>query len=87
MKHQHVHSYHRKQLGQSRIYKCVQPGCTHFINEQLIEGRKCICSRCGNVFIIIKATIKNCPAKPHCEDCYQTNNIDKKMDDILSELI
>lgn len=83
----HVHAYHRKKLGKSTIYKCMLPDCNHFIQKDLIEGRKCICSRCFFPFVITKKILKNCGAKPHCEECYGLSNRDKKKEAILDKML
>ena len=87
MSNNHIHAYRRSKLGASTIYKCSLPDCPHFIQKSLVENRKCICSRCGFPFIITRRTLKNCPAKPHCEQCYSSTNVEKKLDDLIETLI
>jgi hypothetical protein len=83
----HIHRYIRKKLGKSVIYKCNLKGCTHFIQKELAEGRNCICNRCSNSFIITKETLKNCPAKPHCENCYKRPSKEKILDELIETLV
>ncbi len=87
MKDNHIHKYERRKLGKKHIYKCAIFGCTHFIQVELAEGRKCICSRCENPFIITKVTLKKCGAKPHCESCYKVNSKERILDEEISKLI
>lgn len=83
----HIHKYRRTTLGRSTIYKCVLPGCTHFIQRALVDGKISLCWRCPNPFVITKKTLKNCPAKPHCEDCYQRRSEEAMLDAAIEELI
>ena len=65
----HTHKYRRSALGTKRwkIYKCVLPGCTYYIDAKLIENRISICWRCNDPFVIDKRLSEL--AKPHCHDC------------------
>lgn len=64
-KNKHVHQYRRATLGKDYlIYKCVLPGCTHYISADLIIGKKNKCWRCGDDHIISRKL-----AKPHCAKC------------------
>ena len=81
----HVHKYHRLRIGKNEyeIYKCALAGCTHYVQAELVVGRKSICWRCGNEFII---TGKLRHKKPHCEDCIQskTAKLGEKALEVLS---
>ena len=83
----HIHRYIRTKLGSKPIYKCSLSGCTHFIQKELLEHRNSICSRCGNIFTITKRTLKNCPARPHCEQCYKKKEEDIDIDAALDKLL
>jgi len=83
----HIHKYTRVKLGKKPIYKCALVGCTHFIQVELVEGRNAICNRCECIFPITKRTLKNCPAKPHCERCYKKKPEDISVDEALDELL
>jgi hypothetical protein len=62
----HIHKYERKKYGNNGcfIYKCMIPGCTHFVYESLIINRRSLCWRCDKEFVITKLL-----KKPHCDDC------------------
>jgi hypothetical protein len=65
----HVHKYKRVKIGKKRdyeIYRCMIPGCTHYINAELIENRESICWLCDKVFVITPHLYR---IKPICEDC------------------
>lgn len=65
----HVHKYLRVRLGPNgyTVYKCVLPGCSHYIRRELVEGNMTLCWRCGKEVPMNKkmATLK----KPHCFGC------------------
>jgi len=65
----HIHKLKRIKLGNKSylVYKCVSPGCPHYFDVTLAEGRMCICWRCDEPMVITKATMDL--AKPHCVDC------------------
>jgi len=61
----HIHKYQRVKFKSGyTIYRCMQPGCSHFVREELILNREAICWRCGGVFIITQLL-----KKPHCLNC------------------
>jgi formylmethanofuran dehydrogenase subunit E len=65
----HLHRYRRVYLGTNgyKVYKCIQPGCTHYTPVHLVEGALCECNRCGEAMIMDKAAMQL--AKPHCRSC------------------
>lgn len=67
-KFKHIHRYEKAKIGKNHvIYRCNLPGCTHYIDKNLVRGRLAICNRCGEAFVISIAASKL--AKPHCDDC------------------
>lgn len=78
----HLHKYKRVNLSKTQgerywIYKCVKPGCPHYIPVTLSEGQICECNKCDQIMIISKATLtggyRRSPlVKPHCPDCSKT---------------
>ena len=65
------HKYLRiKVKGRTSIstyrWRCVLPGCHHYLLEDFIVGAVCICWRCGDDFVIDKVTKL---LKPHCRKC------------------
>lgn len=67
---EHTHKYMRIILGRKsrnyRIYRCVLPGCAHYVNAELIGGMDCICWRCDKEFTIPR---RKPLKKPHCMQC------------------
>jgi hypothetical protein len=68
--HKGAHKYLRRKLGkhdQYVVWACVLPDCTHYIAEAFVIGKKSICWRCGDEFVINARTKEL--YKPHCRDC------------------
>ena len=66
----HIHKYQKGKLSASTgtvIYKCVLPGCSHYILPTLLKHRESICHRCDKPFIILREHERM--AKPHCSNC------------------
>lgn len=66
----HIHQYKRADIGVSKeyiVYRCVLPDCGHYLVPNLVEGRECLCPRCGDTFIIEKSHLSL--ANPHCDNC------------------
>ena len=82
-KNHKVHMYERvprTNLKKEIIYRCILPGCSHWIRQSLLFNRKAICPRCNHVFIVSKAMSKL--KKPHCEDCTKTQHVRIKESEI-----
>lgn len=86
----HTHRYERVDIGVSKeyfVYRCTLPDCSHYLSESLVIGRKAICWRCGEEFVLTKNLLFK---KPHCEDCIERKTDDatkEKVDKLLSEFI
>lgn len=49
-------------------YKCADPVCNHLMKAELILGKKSVCNKCGNEFIL-SGTLRHLTNRPHCKDC------------------
>lgn len=67
-KHVHKLKRHKFKTGSS-IYFCSLPDCHYKIKTELAFGKKTICWRCGEEFIMNEYSIRL--AKPHCEKCHK----------------
>ena len=70
----HTHKYERVQLGNNgyTVYKCILPGCPHFIQLNLALGRLTLCHGCNEEIMIDKSMIQFHGVgvkKPLCEKC------------------
>lgn len=84
----HIHKYKRIRFKSGHtIFRCMLPGCSHFIREELLQGREAICWKCKKAFIILTIELKF----PHCENCYRGRKKEVKFDkdaiDILMSTI
>lgn len=74
---EHLHKYKKFDIGTNGkkflVYKCMKPICSHYVPISLSEGKLCECNRCGQPFIITRATLHHSGGKPmavpHCVDC------------------
>ena len=65
----HTHKLRRVRYNSGRtMYFCVLTDCSFKINPMLAFGKRSICWRCGEEFIMGEYTLKL--AKPHCGDCH-----------------
>lgn len=67
-KHTHKFRRHTYETG-GVIYFCVMPDCSVKIKPPLTLGKRSLCWRCGETFIMSEYSIKL--AKPHCENCHK----------------
>ena len=73
----HVHRYQRtniaKQQGKKyEVYRCSLPDCNHYLVPELVVGKKSVCWRCGETFILVADLARL--AKPHCKACTKTED-------------
>lgn len=61
------------------VYKCIKPGCSHYIPIALAEGRLCECNRCGELMVIGKQVMSQSSGSPmtlpHCADCTKKRKV------------
>jgi hypothetical protein len=74
-KHQeHAHRYVRIKLGKKdyKVFRCVRPGCAHYIRQELVVGKIAQCWRCDDEFVMNQKTAQL--KKPHCAKCTNSPN-------------
>lgn len=72
---QHVHKLKRLSYSTgNKIYFCVLPDCPYKVKVALALGKRTICWRCSESFIMNEYSIRL--AKPHCENCHQSKSGD-----------
>jgi hypothetical protein len=70
----HVHKYRRlKYKSGNMIFFCALPDCNQKINISLALGKRSICWRCGEPFVMTEYSLRL--AKPHCENCHRPKNL------------
>jgi len=86
----HTHRYERVNIGVEKdyyVYRCTLPDCAHYVPETLVVGKKAICWRCGEEFVLRKDLLFK---KPHCENCIERKTDEatkEKLDKLLSEFL
>lgn len=84
------HKYQKKILGKDYlVYKCVNPGCSHYISSELVVGKIAVCFRCDNKFVVTQDQVRKGKEmlKLHCKPCTKSKkkkNVEIKAEDILS---
>ena len=69
-KTQHTHKFKRlKYKSGNTIFFCALPDCSQKINISLALGKRSICWRCGEPFVMTEYSLRL--AKPHCEACHK----------------
>ncbi len=69
-KSQHIHKFKRlKYKSGNSIFFCILPDCNQKINISLALGKRSICWRCGEPFIMTEYSLRL--AKPHCNNCHK----------------
>lgn len=64
----HVHRYMRTRPRNEIIWKCMLPGCSHYIPlNTTVIGRNSICWECGEVFTMEEHHLRQ--EMPNCDTC------------------
>lgn len=72
-KTQHTHKFKRLKYRTGNItFFCALPDCNVKINPSLALGKRSLCWRCGEPFILTEYSLRL--AKPHCESCHKPKN-------------
>ena len=71
----HTHKYKRVKWGPKKtlIYRCMLPGCRHYLAAQFIEGKTAVCWKCGGIFIVTSQSLRR--VKLVCHECLGTHKI------------
>ena len=82
-KTQHIHKYKRLTYKSGNaIFFCALPECNQKINIALALGKRSLCWRCGEPFIMSEYSLRL--AKPHCDACHKSKKIDITVDEIIN---
>lgn len=74
-KAKHVHKFRRHKYKTGNIiFFCAEPDCNFKLAPALAIGKRSICWRCGEPFIMNEYSIRL--AKPHCDACHQPKKSD-----------
>lgn len=71
MTEKHIHKLRRLvHKSGNKIFFCALPDCNYKINVALALGKRSICWRCGEPFLITEYSLRL--AKPHCDLCHKS---------------
>lgn len=69
----HTHKFKRLKYKTGNVtFFCALPDCNVKINPSLALGKRSLCWRCGEPFILTEYSLRL--AKPHCESCHKPKN-------------
>lgn len=68
LKHDHKLKKYTYPSG-NEVYFCALPDCTYKVKVGLALGKKVVCWRCGNPFVLSDYSLRL--VKPHCQNCHR----------------
>jgi len=67
----HIHKLKRlKYKSGNTVFFCALPDCNFKTNISLVLGKRSLCWRCGEPFIMNEYSLRL--SKPHCDNCHKT---------------
>lgn len=65
----HTHKYEKIKWGTNKtiIWKCALVDCSHYLHVEFILGKKSICWKCGNQFLMTYSKLLR--NRPKCDKC------------------
>jgi len=69
-KTKHLHEYVRSNANK-KIYRCMDPDCTHYQSRDYLEGKRARCHKCKEEMILTKLQLRN--RVPVCLDCTRSH--------------
>lgn len=86
----HLHTYERSARSK-RIYRCIHPECTHYHDIEFIVGKKSLCNKCGEPFILERHQLygKTAVKNPTCLNCANSKKAQahRKLRDLVAETL
>ena len=68
---QHIHRFKKiKYKSGNQVFFCALPDCNKKLSVQLALGKRSICWRCSEPFIMSEYSLRL--SKPHCEACHKS---------------
>jgi len=69
-KNQHIHKLKRLTYKSGNaVFFCALPDCSYKTNIALALGKRSICWRCGEPFVMSEYDLRL--SKPHCDNCHK----------------
>ncbi len=76
----HFHIYQRIK-NRPTYFRCIHPDCKHYLEKELVIGRRAECPYCHDDYVIQRRDLNN--KTPHCSNCiapgYENNTKTTKM--------
>ncbi len=84
MSNHKIHKYKLVNLQRDKkkepylVYKCMLPGCSHYLRLDLADNREALCNKCNSIFVLARNVIysngRHTPTvKPICAACKDPN--------------
>jgi len=70
--HNGPHKYRRIEMGRDKTpaYRCMLPGCLHYVLEDFIVGQTSLCNKCEKQFLVTRNMLfPRKIIKLHCPEC------------------
>lgn len=78
-----IHQYKKVELENSTVYRCMKPGCSHYVRKPFITNRIAECPYCGQNYIITNELAKLTTL--HCAACTKSKKV--KPDEVVEFLV
>lgn len=63
----HIYKLTKLGKGTHKVFRCIKPICSHFIEPGLLPGREAECPVCHKTYLL--TTIHKRVVLPHCPNC------------------
>jgi len=84
-KPEHIHKYSRvKSTNGNIVYRCMLPGCTHYVPKYLVKGRISLCHVCKEPMIMDSFAMRR--VNPRHVTCIKKSDTFKKLQDALEKV-
>lgn len=83
----HVHKYLKVKWGSkgTEVFRCMVPGCSHYVHIEMARNRMCICWGCGEAFVLDPDAMRR--KRPKCFQCIKgVDPVMSKLDKLLEGL-
>lgn len=79
-----IHQYMRIKGKNSVMYRCMLPGCSHYIMGQFIVNKIALCPYCGENFLVTYDLARR--KRVHCADCMKSKKDKIKVEEVTNFL-
>jgi hypothetical protein len=74
----HIHKYKKVPFGNKGtiVFRCMIPGCSHYLHEEMVRNQKSLCWKCNTIFVMTPDKMRR--QKPRCDKCQWASGSGKK---------